>query len=129
MENEKTEELLEISDEVLEESIETEEDVLPDLTETGEDELPDSDDPSSVSAENNLPDDSIMEEEILEQLIITNEKLDIVIEHQEQECMTIWEKPLSDYTVLEGIGLITLFIIIGVVIFKLIGGIIRCSTS
>lgn len=129
MENEKTEELLEIPEEVLEESIETEEDVLPDLTETGENELPDPDDPSSVSTENNLPDDSILEEEILQQLIITNEKLDIVIEHQEQECMTIWEKPLSDYTVLEGIGLITLFIIIGVVIFKLIGGIIRCSTS
>lgn len=71
----------------------------------------------------------IISEDMLQQLIDANANLEIIIENQEQESMTIWEKPLSDYNVLEGIGLITLFIIIGVVIFKIVGGIITCSLS
>lgn len=69
----------------------------------------------------------IISEDMLQQLIDANANLEIIIENQEQESMTIWEKPLSDYTVLEGIGLITLVTIISVVIFKIVGGIITCS--
>lgn len=86
-------------------------------------------DPETVSDGDVTPstEQYIISQDMLQQLIDANANLEIIIENQELESMTIWEKPLSDYTVLEGIGLITLATIIGVVIFKLVGGIITCS--
>lgn len=62
-----------------------------------------------------------------EELIRTNESLDTIVQYKHIENVSIWEKELKDYNVLEGIGLVTLAVILGVVFYKLIGGILTCS--
>ncbi len=84
-------------------------------------------------------------EDILKAITESNNKLDSILEYKEKEesiheettdfftelleykefeSMTLFDKPLEDYTTLEGIGLITVILFISVVIYKLIGGII-----
>lgn len=71
--------------------------------------------------------DSVLTSDILDELIKANGNLEIIIECKETEALSLWEKPLSEYNTMEGIGLVTLLTVIAVVIFKVIGGIITCS--
>lgn len=71
--------------------------------------------------------DSALSSDILDELIKANGNLEIIIECKETEALSLWEKPLSEYNTMEGIGLVTLVTVIAVVIFKVIGGIITCS--
>lgn len=71
--------------------------------------------------------DSALSSDILDELIKANGNLEIIVECKESESLSLWEKPLQEYNVMEGIGLVTLLTVIAVVIFKAIGGIIKCS--
>lgn len=64
---------------------------------------------------------------IHEELVMVNEKLDAIVQIKDNDSLPIWEKQLADYSTGEALGLLTLFLLVGIVIFKLIGGIIRCS--
>lgn len=66
-------------------------------------------------------------EEIINQLISLNQLTNEALEYQQIQQMSIWEKPLDKYTTGESLSVITLIIIVGVIIFKLIGGIIQCK--
>lgn len=53
--------------------------------------------------------------------------LEEINERHEAQTQTIWEKPIEEYTPTEGILLIIMFCVVGVIIFKFIGGIISCN--
>lgn len=61
------------------------------------------------------------------ELVLINEKMDDILGYLENENMSIWEKPLEKYNTQESLGLILLFVLLAVVIFKIVGGIIRCE--
>lgn len=50
--------------------------------------------------------------------------LEEINEHLEEQKQTIWEKPIEEYTPTEGLLLIIMALLLGVVIFKFVGGII-----
>lgn len=72
-------------------------------------------------------DNSQNSEEIINQLISLNQLTNEALEYQQIQQMSIWEKPLDKYTTDESLSVITLIVIVGVIIFKLIGGIIQCK--
>lgn len=56
-----------------------------------------------------------------------NKLLQQLVENSETETMTIMEKPLADYTATDGLLLITVVFITGIILAKIIGGIIPCK--
>lgn len=74
-----------------------------------------------------LYDNTQNSEKIINQLISLNQLTNEALEYQQIQQMSIWEKPLDKYTTGESLSVITLIIIVGVIIFKLIGGIIQCK--
>ena len=68
--------------------------------------------------------ESTLSNDILYQLELQNLALEQITAIMEESKQTIWEKPIEDYTPTEGILLIMMFLMLGVIIFKLVGGII-----
>lgn len=81
--------------------------------------------PGGDSVDNNL------NEELLQELLAEVGEIKAIlpelVEYEEKENMMLWEKPLSDYTVVEGISLITMFMLLGVIIFVMVGRIVKCK--
>lgn len=50
--------------------------------------------------------------------------LEEINEHLEEQKQTIWDKPIEEYTPTEGLLLIIMALLLGVIIFKFVGGII-----
>lgn len=65
--------------------------------------------------------------DIINELITQNEKLESLQAYVEEKDMTLFEKPLDKYTVTEGLLLLTFFVVVFAVIMKLIGGVITCK--
>lgn len=64
--------------------------------------------------------------DLISQVMLSNDLLEAQQLYQEQ---TIWEKPLEEYTVTEGIATISFFMFLSVYLFALIGGIIKWRRS
>lgn len=47
------------------------------------------------------------------------------VDYQQRESMSIWEKPLEQYTVMESVTTLMFFMALVVVIFGMVGGIIK----
>ncbi len=75
--------------------------------------------------------ESSLSETIATLLEENNELLTKLNEYEEArqtaEAYTIWDKPLEEYTVSEGLSLIDTFILLGIIVFSIIGGIITCN--
>lgn len=54
-----------------------------------------------------------------------NAYLSLLLEQQEQQTLSLWEKPLVDFTPTEGILLILLVVVLYVFVDEIIGGIIK----
>ena len=63
--------------------------------------------------------------EIIELLNQNNEYLSLLLEEEESQTATIWEKPLSDFSVLEGLLVILLFVILFWFVDDIIRGIVK----
>lgn len=68
--------------------------------------------------------ESTLSEEVISGIQKNNELLEELVTYKDNETMTLWEKPLEEYTVMEGFGLIAVVLIVSVIIYKIIGGII-----
>lgn len=66
-------------------------------------------------------------EEILNNLVSLNELVYEAVEMQQVQQQNIWEKPLEKYNTQESIQTTLLIVIVGVIIFKMIGGIVTCK--
>lgn len=64
---------------------------------------------------------------IIEEIVAQRQQLDTLQEYIEYKDMKIFEKPLEDYTVTEGLLLTVLVVAVFGVVIKLIGGIITCK--
>lgn len=133
MENEKMENLEVTSSEEVEQTTEEinsdlNEIISEEVVETNEESVSESETETVSDGDAAIPYyDSALSSDILEELIKANGNLEIIVECKETEALSLWEKPLSEYNTMEGIGLVTLLTVIAVVIFKVIGGIITCS--
>lgn len=65
--------------------------------------------------------------EIINELIEQREDIEGLQEFMEYETQSVFEKPLEDYSVTEGMLLIIMFVVSFSVMFKIIGGIITCK--
>lgn len=65
--------------------------------------------------------------DILAELQLQSAYLENMEEMLESGSLSIWEKPIEDYTPTEGILLILLFILLFVLVYELVGGIIICK--
>lgn len=65
--------------------------------------------------------------EIINELIEQREDIEGLQEFMEYETQSIFEKPLEDYNVTEGLLLVIMFVVAFGVLIKLIGGIITCK--
>ena len=72
-------------------------------------------------------DSSEILEQILVELQLNNEKLDEMQVYKEKQDITLFMKPLSEYTVAEGLLLLLFLGFVAYSIFHLVGGILRCK--
>lgn len=63
-------------------------------------------------------------EEVLYEVILQNEVLYDIESTLSEQNQTIWEKPIEEYTVTEGLLLIIMFVILAGFVFDIIGGIL-----
>lgn len=63
-------------------------------------------------------------EEVLYEVILQNEVLYDIESTLSEQKQTIWEKPIEEYTVTEGLLLIIMFVILAGFVFDIIGGIL-----
>lgn len=65
--------------------------------------------------------------ELVEEMKLNNELVRDLVDMKETESISIWEKPLEDYTVSESLSLLSFLVVCAVVVFVAIGGIIKCK--
>lgn len=66
-------------------------------------------------------------DDIIAELVYQRERMDSFQAYIESKDMTLFEKPLEEYTVQEGIGMLIFFLLLFMMIAKLVGGIITCK--
>ncbi len=71
-----------------------------------------------------VADNTDYSEEVLYEVILQNEVLYDIESTLSEQKQTIWEKPIEEYTVTEGLLLIIMFIVLAYFVFDIIGGIL-----
>lgn len=74
-----------------------------------------------------LENESALTSDLLTEIQTTNKYLEDIHAEVIKEPETIWTKPIEEYTVGESFGLVITIILVGIVIFKVVGGIIQCK--
>lgn len=78
-----------------------------------------------VVPDEGIESESAHSEEILNEIKYNNELLETIIEIQEREPRTIFNTPLAEYNVLEGLTLIIVLTLMSAIIFGMVGGLIK----
>lgn len=62
-----------------------------------------------------------------ELVFLLQEQNELLTTSQETQALSIWEKPLGEYTVTESLLLLLVLCAFGIVIYKFLGGIMKCT--
>lgn len=81
----------------------------------------------SVSGGDSTDYESALAKEILTLIQENNELLSTMNEENETQTLTIWEKPLEDYTVEESFDLLLFVLVCFLFVYHIVGGIITCN--
>lgn len=116
-------ELEQITEEVVQETTNTEE-VIQDTIETETAKSEDSIEENGIENEEDVVIENTLSIDIYNELVTANENLVNIETIIAEPPLTIWDKPIDDYTPTEGILLIIMFILLARLIFDFVGGIL-----